>query len=81
MVEFKIKIDSVGKNRVDIFLEYFPNKKPRERSFAAEPVQKAFTRGPLSIGMTSFPKGPKLEKIEKKEKLKNRDLIENPFII
>ena len=71
----------MGKNGVDIFLEYFPNKKQREHPFATGPVQKAYTRGPLSIGMVSFPRGPKLEKIEKKEKLKNRDLIENPFII
>lgn len=71
----------MGKNGVDIFWEKIPNKKRTEHPSAMGPVQKVSTRGPLSIGMVSFPRGPKLDKIEKKEKLKNRDLIENPFII
>jgi hypothetical protein len=30
--------------------------------------------------MPSFPRALKMGKIEKKKKLKNRDLIQNPFI-
>ncbi len=45
-----------------------------------EPDQKTFTGGPLPIDMLSSSEASKLEDFEKKRKLKNRDLIQNPYI-
>ena len=52
-----------------------------EHAGELEPDQKASPRGPLSIGMLRISAASKMDDFEKMEKLKNRDLIKNPFII
>jgi hypothetical protein len=39
------------------------------------------TTGPLSIDMSVFSRASKMAKIEKIKKLKNHDLMKNPYII
>lgn len=64
-----------SKYGVDIFCVYFAlfSSTPHHRDL--EPTLKASTRGPLSIGVPLFPAASKMAKLEKKEKLKNRELI------
>lgn len=46
-----------------------------------EPSPKVIPRGPLSIGVSLLATALKLAKLEKKRKLKNRELMKIPFII
>lgn len=73
--------DSVPKNGVEIFLEYFGLFSSTAHDPGMEPSPLASPRRPLPIDVPIVATGPKMEKLEKKEKLKNRDLIQNPFII
>lgn len=71
----------MAKNEVDIIFQYFAVFLANMDRLEPEPTQKASIGGPLSIDIVSFPRGLKLAKLEKMEKLKTRHLIQNPFII
>ena len=71
----------MAKNGVDIIFQYFAVFLANLDRLEPEPTQKASIGGPLSIDIASFPRGLKLAKLEKMEKLKTRHLIQNPFII
>lgn len=45
-----------------------------------KPTPMSSRWSPLSIDMLTFLRGAKMAKTEKKKKLKNRDLIQNPYI-
>jgi hypothetical protein len=66
---------------VEIFSGYFPLLSSTTHHPELVPTPKASASCPLSIGVPSSPTALKMAKLEKKEKLKNRDLIQNPFII
>lgn len=44
-------------------------------------IQLASPRGPLSNGMLGISIALEMQKLKKREKLKNRDLIKFPYII
>jgi hypothetical protein len=77
----KIQLSPDQKYGLEIFWRYFPLFSSTVHLPDPAPTPKVITSCPLSIGMPSFPAGLKLAKIGKKEKLKNRDLMQNPYII
>lgn len=63
------------------FLEKKSNKIWTTNDHKGAPQQKASIRGPLSIGIVGFSIALKMADFKIFKKLKNRDLIQNPFII
>lgn len=70
----------MGKNGVKSFLKKKLNKIWTTNDREGAPQQKASTRGPLSIDIIGFSIALKMADFKIFKKLKNRDLIQNPFI-
>jgi len=70
-----------SKYGVDIFRRYFPLFSPTTHHRELVPTPKVMSSDPLSIDAALAPTALEMAELEKKEKLKNRDLIQNPYII
>lgn len=72
--------DLVAKNGIDIIFEYFQIWKLLEHAAFVKKIYMASSEVPLSIDMLGSSRGLELQKVEKNEKMKNRHLIQIPFI-
>lgn len=70
----------MGKNGIKSFFKKKSNKIWTTNDHEGGPQQKASTRGPLSIDIIGFSIALKMADFKIFKKLKNRDLIQNPFI-
>lgn len=70
----------MAKNGIDIIFEYFQIWKLLEHAAYVKKIFMASSEVPLSIVLLGSSRGLELQKVEKNEKMKNRHLIQIPFI-